>query len=378
MRITDVIVEDADSSGDYQNMQAFVKANRVGGVPPDQQVALALFKELQKQKQHNQQLDAELDAAEQRIDQATQSGELSKQELGMHRGELDRERRAGEQQKAAVGQLGQQYAEREKASTEQVQDLAQRLETVKNMPGVNQDSVDRLEKQIKELGQTGIGADKVQELENSIAAIQNAESADDAAIKDLITQVKAAQAATAEIEKTKNSLKKDVDIATQDAQDAIAQMKQDLARLNQVTAQVQLNVADAIPAQLDSIGQKIAELENENEDQFKELMKHEDWLTAVAPDSEPQDTGALASAVNQFNQPGVTAAPTNNQPALPGANNTTPATPPVNPAAAAIARQAAQQKAKLGQSFGIDTQEPESVAESAFNRSIAWATGKTK
>jgi chromosome segregation ATPase len=186
MRIYDILREAGDDSGDYQQMLAFTRANRVGGVPDEQQIPLALFKELKKQQQQNQVLGAELDAAEQRIDQATQSGELSKQELGMHRTELDRERAAGDQQKAAVGQLGQQYAEREKASGEQIQQLAGQLQQVRNMPGVNQDSVDKLEKQIQDLSKTGIGADKVQELERSITAIQNAESADDAAIKDLI------------------------------------------------------------------------------------------------------------------------------------------------------------------------------------------------
>ena len=91
MKINDILCEAGDDSGDYQQMLAFTRANRVGGVPDEQQIPLALFKELKKQQQQNQTLGAELDAAEQRIDQATASGELSRQELGMHRTELDRE-----------------------------------------------------------------------------------------------------------------------------------------------------------------------------------------------------------------------------------------------------------------------------------------------
>ena len=240
MKIYDILSEASDDSGDYQQMLAFTRANRVGGVPDDQQIPLALFKELKKQQQQNQALGAELDAAEQRIDQATASGELSQKELGMHRTELDRERTAGDQQRAAVGQLGQQYAEREKASTEQIKQLTGQLEQVRNMPGVNQDSVDKLEKQIQDLSKTGIGADKVQELESSIAAIQNAESADDAAIKDLIAQVKDAQAATAELAKTKQTVGKDAEETARRALDQVEQIKQQLAHFQEVEAQTTL------------------------------------------------------------------------------------------------------------------------------------------
>lgn len=371
MKITDILNEASDDSGDYQQMLAFTRANRVGGVPDEQQIPLALFKELKKQQQQNQALGAELDAAEQRIDQATQSGELSQKELGMHRTELDRERAAGDQQKAAVTQLGQQYSERERASGEQIQQLTGQLQQVRNMPGVNKSAAEALEKQIKELGERSVPIDRLAELESSIAQIQNSSIADDSAIKDLLAQVNDAQKATKEIEKTKQSIKQDADQAAQGALDAVAQMKQDLARLNQATAQVQTTVADAIPAHLDSINGKITELEAENEDQFNELTKHEDWLTAVAPDSEPV-AGALAPARSQFSLPASATAPVVNQPEV----SVKPPPSPVNPAAVAIARQAAQQKAKLGQSFGIDTQEPEPVAESAFARSIAWATGK--
>ena len=313
MKIYDVLSEVSDDSGDYQQMLAFTRANRVGGVPDDQQIPLALFKELKKQQQQNQALGAELDAAEQRIDQATQSGELSQKELGMHRTELDRERAAGDEQKAAVTQLGQQYAEREKASTEQVQDLAQRLATVKNMPGVNQDSVDKLEKQIQDLSKTGIGADKVQELERSIAAIQNAESADDVAIKDLIAQVKDAQAATAELSKTKQSIKQDVSKTVQDTQNQVAQLKQDIERLQKVEQEI----GDIKP--------KVAKLVNRQ--QHVDKIDPEEITKALLK------KGAFGTAGKRMVEPAQAPAP-DPQMSLPG------------------------------------------VAESAFARSVAWATGK--
>ena len=227
MKIYDILSEASDDSGDYQQMLAFTRANRVGGVPDDQQIPLALFKELKKQQQQNQALGAELDAAEQRIDQATASGELSQQELGMHRTELDRERTAGDQQRAAVTQLGQQYAEREKASGEQIKQLTGQLEQVRNMPGVDKKAAEALEKQIKELGERSVPVDRLAELESSIAQIQNSSIADDSAIQDLVAQFKAAQETTKEIEKTKQSIK-------QDTQDQVEQIRQQLAHFKEV------------------------------------------------------------------------------------------------------------------------------------------------
>jgi chromosome segregation ATPase len=227
MRIYDILREDGNDSGDYQQMLAFTRANRVGGVPDEQQIPLALFKELKKQQQQNQALGAELDAAEQRIDQATQSGELSKQELGMHRSELDRERTAGEKQQTAVSQLGQQYAERERASSEQIKQLTGQLEQVRNMPGVDEKAARDLEKQIKELGEKSVPVARLAELESSIAQIQTSSIADDSAIKDLVAQVNAAQETTKEIEKTKQSIK-------QDTQDQVEQIRQQLAHFKEV------------------------------------------------------------------------------------------------------------------------------------------------
>ena len=327
MRIYDILSEASDDSGDYQQMLAFTRANRVGGVPDEQQIPLALFKELKKQQQQNQALGAELDAAEQRIDQATASGALSRQELGMHRTELDRERAAGDQQKTAVTQLGQQYVEREKASGEQIQQLTGQLQQVRNMPGVNQDSVDKLEKQIQDLSKTGIGADKVQELERSIAAIQNAESADDAAIKDLIAQVKDAQAATAELSKTKQTVGKDAEETANRALGQIEQIKQQLARFKEV----EQAVVELQPKVNNELAPKVNKLVQDQEfaNKVKNMKAAKAFKAAETPD--------------QFRQ-----------------------------TAAANAREIAASYPDLTQA--VTTTPP--VAESAFARSIAWATGK--
>ena len=57
MKISDVLTEATPVSApsnvgrDYINMLNFVKGSGLEGVPADQQVAVALFKELQKQQQ---------------------------------------------------------------------------------------------------------------------------------------------------------------------------------------------------------------------------------------------------------------------------------------------------------------------------------------
>ena len=227
MKIYDILSEASDDSGDYQQMLAFTRANRVTGVPDEQQIPLALFKELKKQQQQNQALGRELSDAEKRIDQAMRSGELSQKELGMHRTELDRERAAGDKQQAAVTQLGQQYSERERASTEQIEKLTGQLEQVRNMPGVDAKAAEALEKQIKELGEKSVPVARLAELESTIAQIQTSSIADDSTIKDLVQQVKNAQETTKEIEKTKQSIK-------QDTQDQVEQIRQQLAHFKEV------------------------------------------------------------------------------------------------------------------------------------------------
>lgn len=325
MRFCEFVTENTASdtgSNDYQQMQDFVRANQVPGVPPDQQIALALFKELQKQKQQNSQLSAELSNAEQRIDQATQSNDLQSQELGMHAAELEREQQASEKQQASIGQLGQQYTERERASKEQVQSLAAQLETVKTMPGVSKAAAADLEQQIKELSKNGVSAQKYQELENSIAAIQNAESADDAAIKDLTAQVKAAQAKATELSNTKASL-------SQDVKKVVDDLRSELSDLETSYQETDATVYD---------------LENE---------LHRLQTTLSAKSAAIQGTRMITPKAPVA--PAVPAQPARTQPQW------TPA-----------ARATAQKLINKG------ILQPEPVAESAFKRSIAWATGKTK
>jgi chromosome segregation ATPase len=329
MKINDILLESSpEGSNDYQQMMDMVRGSPMPGIPPEQRVALALFKELQKQKQHNAQLDSELDAAEQRIDQATSSGELQGKELGMHRGELERERTRGTQQKASIDQLGQTYARREEASQEQVKELGDKLEAVKSMPGVNKDSVEKLEKQIRELSQNGIGADKVQELERSIAAIQSAESTDDAAIKDLIQQVKAAQDATAELSKTKQTVGNDAEETAKRALDQIEQIKQQLAHFREVeqaVASLQPKVDKELVPKVNKLVQA-----QEFDNKIKAIRAAKAFKSAETHDQFRQTTAANAQDAMTMSDP---------------AQSITP--PPRQP-----------------------------VAESAFKRSIAWATGK--
>ena len=347
MKINDILCEAGDDSGDYQQMLAFTRANRVGGVPDEQQIPLALFKELKKQQQQNQALGAELDAAEQRIDQATQSGELSRKELGMHRTELDRERTAGDQQKAAVGQLGQQYAEREKASTEQINQLTGQLDQVRNMPGIDKKAAEDLEKKIKELGEKSVPADRLAELESTIAQIQTSSIADDDTIKDLVQQVKDAQAAT------------DTRV------DMVTQMRQDIERLRQVEQGLRDDL-DKVADQSEETTATVYDIETKelpwainNINQLKTKVSMDD-IPPYAPSGQQVET---PPPPQQAPAPEPTPEPA-------GADTTQePANQPVyTPSQLATAK-------KLGLSG--DLQAPNlKFAESAFARSVAWATGK--
>lgn len=289
MRAKEFLKENSDISSDYQKMLDFVRDNRDSGVPADQQVAVALFKELQTQKRQNQLLGKELSAAEKRIDQATRSGELSTQELGMHRAELDREIAAGEKQQGVIGQLDQQYAERDQASQEQIQNLTSQLETIKNTPGISKDAADDLEKQIQELDQNSVSSDKLQGLEQTIISIQSLQTVDDSAIKELTAQVKQAQNTAQELEKTKKSMSQDLDQLTRDAFDSVEQMKQDIARLNQLSdtiAPVAAQVQQLQP-QVQSIGAKVVELDSESEDVYNELLNHTKLLNQLTGSTQP-------------------------------------------------------------------------------------------
>jgi membrane-associated HD superfamily phosphohydrolase len=346
MKIHDILREASDDSGDYQQMLAFTRANRVGGVPDAQQIPLALFKELKKQQQQNQALGRELSDAEKRIDQATQSGELSRKELGMHRTELDRERTAGDQQKAAVSQLGQQYSEREKASTEQIKQLTRQLEQVRNMPGIDKKAAEDLEKKIKELGEKSVPADRLAELESTIAQIQTSSIADDSTIKDLVQQVQDAQAAA------------DTRV------DMVTKMRQDIERLRQVEQGLRDDV-DKVADQSEETTATVYDIETKelpwainNINQLKTKVSMDD-IPPYAPTGQQVPTPPPPT-------PQQAPAP---EPA-PTATNTTQE--PANQPAWKVDKEAIFQKMKDAGHF-----QDQKVAESAFARAIAWATGKT-
>lgn len=318
MKITDIICEDATPGGtnDYQKMMAFVKANNIQGLPPGQQIALALFRELERQKQRNDDLDSELKAAEQRIDVAARSGEMQKQAIGQQQAELEKERGAIEKLDTATG-------ERERASRQQLQSLAQRLEAVKNKPGVDPAMAERLENEIAELRKKGMAADRVADLERSISAIQQKTQVDKDTMNDLIDRINDAEVMGQEIEKTKTA-----------ARDQIEQLRKQLAHMQE-------------------IDKGLLSGDYEHDEAIGKLQLRIDALTAAVAGKKAAAQGDAAKMITP------TAAP------QPAANQQR-----YTPAQIATAR-------KLGLSGDLEQPTPSfAVAESAFQRSIAWATGK--
>jgi membrane-associated HD superfamily phosphohydrolase len=261
----------------------------------------------------------------------------------MHRTELDRERSAGDEQKAAVSQLGQQYSEREKASAEQIKQLTGQLEQVRNMPGVNEKAARELEKKIKELGEKSVPVARLAELESTIAQIQTSSIADDDTIKDLVQQVKAAQA--------------DSDTRV----DMVTQMRQDIERLKQVEIDLEQELNDL----RDNYKETDASLLDIDLQTLPTIKQDIDKLKTYVP-VKNIPTPAPAGQQSQTPPP-----PTQALAPVPAAANTTqePANQPVyTPSQIATAK-------KLGLSG--DLQDPNlKFAESAFARSVAWATGK--
>lgn len=337
MKITDILNEDVSNTGDYQKMLSFVKANQTHGVPPEQQMALALFKELQKQKQHNTELDSELAAAEQRIDVATQRGDLSNQELGKHRTELDRERNDIDQQRKSMAQMGQAQQEREAASTEQVQQLGQRLETIKNKPGVNSELAAKLEQQINSLEQKGISADQLQDLENKIANIQQMNHVDGKTIDDLVAQIKDA-------EQAKQALGKDLETTSKNVNDQIAQIQKQLEHLKDVeqTVAVMNDNLNDINQDFDLTSQAVVDLDLKTKDLDQKVSN-------------------ISTAYGVKTMPNIAAQMIKQQPQQAAQAQRIPAFDP---------RVTAQKLVNKGVLQSVD--------ESAFQRSIAWATGVRK
>jgi len=259
MKSHEFINEATSGTNDYQQMMSFVNANKAPGVPADQQVALAMYKELQKQQALSKNLSAELQAAEQRIDQATQSGELSNQELGKHRAELERERERGKKQKDAQGAIDQEQSAREKASQEQIQGLTSQLEAIKGKPGVSAEAGKALEKQIEELKTTGLDAGKYRSLEQAVANMQNMQQVDDKTMQSLIGQVKAAQAKADELSQTRAAVGGEISQSTDAMQDEIEQLKAQLAHFREVeqtVAALQPMVQDVIAPKVERLVKK--------------------------------------------------------------------------------------------------------------------------
>ena len=248
MKITDIIneaVEQApvNAGQDYQQMMAFVKSNRLQGLPADQQVAVALFKELKRQQQKNAELASELDSAEERIDVATQRSDMYGKQLNRHQIELDRERQDLDKQKTTVGQIDQQIASRTQASQMQMQALTQQLDAIKQKPGVDSKAAAELERQIKQLDQKGVPLEKYRELEQNIAQVQKMQKVDDTAIKDLVGQINKAQAIEKELEKTKQDLSTNLNKNAEQA----------LARIEYLTREIEkFKQAEKLHAEVDN------------------------------------------------------------------------------------------------------------------------------
>ena len=273
MKISDVLTEAVPVSApsnvgrDYINMLNFVKSSGLEGVPADQQVAVALFKELQKQQQKNTKLGQELSAAERRIDQATASGELYGQELATHQAELDRERGEIDKQREKMGQIDRQYADRAQASEQQMRSLTDQLAQLKTKPGVDQSTAETLQNQIEKLEKEGIGQDKYKELQKNIESIQGMQQVDDRVIQDLVAQIRSAESAAAELGRTKQELGKDISKQAEEAIARVDELTAEIQRLKQLAGTVEAataTIGDVIRPQLKAIGSKVADLEQDN------------------------------------------------------------------------------------------------------------------
>lgn len=290
MKYNEIISED-DTFGAYRQMTNFINRNKTPGVPADQQVALVLFKELQKQQQQNNELSAELSAAEQRIDTATQSGALAKQQLGLHRDELDSERQALDKQRDTISKIDQQNTAREKASEEQINNLTSQLEMIKDKPGVSSAAAKELEKKIQEIQKNGVDLDKYQELEQTVIRMQSMQQVDDTTMKDLVAQVKNAQSMADELAKSKSSLGKDVEQTSAQLQTQLDQIKQQLADFREV----ERTVSALQPIVQDVLAPKVDKLYN------RQLAV--DKLDPNTIAKQFRAKGGLEQGVNQLVQP---------------------------------------------------------------------------
>ena len=268
MRYNEIANESAaPASSDYQQMQNFLNRNKTPGVPQEQQLSLALFRELQKAQQHNQQLDAELAAAEKRIDTATQGGELARQELGKHQNQLDKERGDLETQRDKMSQIDKQHSEREKASADQLQNLTNQLEQIKEKPGVDPSQAAALEKQIAELKKNGIDKSKYDEMQAAVSRMQNMQKVDDRTLQTLMSQVRDAQAKADELVKTRASVGSEIDQTSSQLQNEIDQLKQQLDHFKDVertVSKLDPMVQDVIAPKVDRLVKRQQAVDNIN------------------------------------------------------------------------------------------------------------------
>jgi hypothetical protein len=190
------------------------------------------------------------------------------------------------------------------------------------------------------------------------------QTVDDAEIQELMAQIEQAQSATREIEKAKKEISKDVETTSKNALDMVDQLKQDLRRLQQVSAAVQPAVTDIIPSQLEKINAKIAELDNENEDQYNELLRHDQELQVLG--SPGSGSKIEPDTPTPPTTPTTPPAPTSG---VPDDNDTL-----ANDENSRAAALAALAKAQI-LNPDYNTQ-PKEVAESRFRDLIKWATGK--
>jgi len=296
MKISDVLTEAVPVSApsnvgrDYINMLNFVKSSGLENVPQDQQVAVALFKELQKQQQKNTQLGRELSAAERRIDQAMQSDDLRDQELASHEAELERERGEIEKQQQKMGQIDQAYAGRAQASERQMQALTTQLAQLKDKPGVDKSTAEQLQNQIEKLRKEGIGQDKLKELQKNIESIQSMQQVDDSVIRDLVAKIQSAESIAADAVQTKQKLSQDLELKTQAALDQVAQMRQDLQRLQQVEKKVA------------SLDKELSDLEIEYSDTTKSVMDLEQNVYRIDTAMTARNQAAAANIARQIKQ----------------------------------------------------------------------------
>jgi DNA repair exonuclease SbcCD ATPase subunit len=340
MKISDVLTEAVPVSApsnvgrDYINMLNFVKGSGLEGVPADQQVAVALFKELQKQQQKNTKLGQELSAAEKRIDQATASGDMYGQELATHQAELDRERGEIDKQREKMGQIDQQYADRAQASEQQMRSLTDKLEQLKTKPGVDQSTAETLQNQIEKLQKEGIGQDKYKELQKNIETIQGMQQVDDRVIQDLVAQIKSAESAAASAVQTKQEL-------SQDLEKQLAHFK--------------------------DVEQTVAALKGEV-DKLEADAKQNDQVIADFASS-------IKNIRDQMRQGMDARKASNDDPTLPAkaAQMVTPKPPPPKPQ-----RSLWQPDPRVLAQKLVDKGVLQSVDESQMHKAIAWATGRTK